>query len=149
MIANLNINLCEVSKVHRFPPILNTLSNMSTSIFWRAWEVSLGFCCSIWWEAEGPWLTGQRGSRGASGHLPRAATLHPPASYIHALLPPHHLCPRSPAVRTRALVTHRTGRAGVGHGHGRADCGALRCANTYERERQEHSCLPVTAFAWI
>lgn len=52
----------------------------------------------------------ERGSRGASGHLPRPATLHPPASYIHALLPPHHLCPRSPAVRTRALVTHRTGR---------------------------------------
>lgn len=57
--------------------------------------------------------------------------------------------PLAPSVSTRALVTRRTGRAGEGHGHARADCGAQRCANTNGRERHEHSCLPVTTFAWM
>lgn len=88
-------------------------SGSSSDLKWEVWELHRGecvaemCCCSSWLYCEGPWLPAQTASRGASGHLPRPAPLHPPASEIHVLLHPHHLRLHSAEAQQTPLVIHR------------------------------------------
>lgn len=91
-------------------------SGSSSDLKLEVWELHRGehvaeMCySSSWLYREGPWLPAQTASHGASGHLPRPAPLHPPASEIHALLHPHHLRLHSPEAQQTPAVTHRRGR---------------------------------------